>query len=254
MNTGIPISVAIITRNEERNIKDALESVRDFDDIIVVDSFSDDSTVEICREYTPRVYRHEWVGFSMQKQRAVDYAKNEWVLILDADERVTPALKVEMMHEISAALYAGYYIPRKNFFLGRWIKYSGWWPDYTLRLFRKDSSYVEPREVHEKVIVNGKIAYLSSPMLHYTYRTISDYMQKMEIYSTLSAEEIRQRKGMLSGLKLLTNPFLVFMKMYFLRQGFRDGVHGFILAVLYAVQTFLKYAKVVEKNLSPPRN
>lgn len=254
MNAGIPISVAIITRNEERNIKEALESVRDFDDIIVVDAFSDDRTVEICREYTTRVYRHEWVGFSRQKQRAVDYAKNEWVLILDADERVTPGLKVEMMREISASLHAGFYIPRKNFFLGRWIKYSGWWPDYTLRLFRKEASYVEPREVHEKVIVNGTTSYLRSPMLHYTYRSISDYMKKMETYSTLSAEEIRQRNGLLSGLKLLTNPLLVFMKMYFLRQGFRDGAHGFILAVLYAVQTFLKYAKVIEKNLSLPRN
>ena len=254
MGNGIPISVAIITRNEQRNIKDALESVRDFDDIIVVDAFSDDRTIDICREYTTRVYRHEWAGFSRQKQRAVDYAKNDWVFILDADERVTPSLKVEMVREISSSLHSGFYVPRKNFFLGRWIRFSGWWPDYTLRLFRKEASYVEQREVHEKVIVNGTTAYLKSPMLHYTYRTISDYMKKMEMYSALSAEEIRQSRGLFSGLKMIVNPFLVFMKMYFLRQGFRDGGHGLILAVLYAVQTFLKYAKVLENNLTLPRN
>jgi len=250
LNTGIPISAVIITKNEELNIKDALESVRDFDDIVVVDAFSDDRTVEICMDYTIRVYRHEWRGFSAQKQRAVDYAKNKWVFILDADERVTPELREEMLRAVSAGEHHGFYIPRKNFFLGRWIRHSGWWPDHTLRLFRKESSYVEPRAVHEKVVVRGSTSYLGSPLLHYTYRTISDYMKKMETYSTLSAEEISHRGGALLGAKLVINPLLVFLKMYILRQGFRDGAHGFILAGLYSTQTFLKYAKAVEKKLS----
>jgi glycosyltransferase involved in cell wall biosynthesis len=244
----VPISVAIITKNEERNIKEALESVRDFEDIIVVDSFSEDRTVEICRDYTSRVYRHEWQGFSRQKQRAVDYSKNEWVLILDADERVTPGLKLEMMRVISEDDYSGFFIPRKNFFLGKWIRHSGWWPDYTLRLFKKEEAYVEPREVHEKVIVSGPVSYLRNPLLHYTYRTIGDYIKKMETYSSLSAEEIKRNGLLLSGLKLLINPFLVFIKMYILRLGFMDGARGFMLAVLYAVQTFLKYAKALERQ------
>jgi glycosyltransferase involved in cell wall biosynthesis len=249
----IPISAAIITKNEERNIKDALESVRDFDDIVVVDSFSDDRTVEICKTYTSRVYRHEWQGFSRQKQRAVDYAKNDWVLILDADERVTPGLKMEMLQVITENIHIGFFIPRKNFFLGRWIRHSGWWPDYTLRLFKKEHAYVEPREVHEKVIVSGSTLRLKNPLLHFTYRSISDYMTKMESYSSLSAEEIKKKGGLLSGLKLLTNPLLVFLKMYFLRLGCLDGTHGFILAVLYSMQTFLKYAKALENKLSQTR-
>jgi len=250
----VPISAAIITKNEERNIKEALESVRDFDDIVVVDSFSEDRTVEICRDYTSRVYRHEWQRFSRQKQRAVDYSRNDWVLILDADERVTPGLKLEMLRVISENEYSGFFIPRKNFFLGKWIRYSGWWPDYTLRLFKKELSHVEPREVHEKVIVNGPTSYLKNPLVHYTYRTVGEYIKKMETYSSLSAEEIKGKNMLLSGLKLFINPFLVFIKMYILRLGFMDGARGFMLAVLYAVQTFLKYAKALEIQLFSRRN
>ena len=254
MGGRVPISAAIITKNEERNIKEALESVRDFDDIVVVDSFSEDRTVEICRDYTSRVYRHEWQRFSRQKQRAVDYSRNDWVLILDADERVTPGLKLEMLRVISENEYSGFFIPRKNFFLGKWIRYSGWWPDYTLRLFKKELSHVEPREVHEKVIVNGPTSYLKNPLVHYTYRTVGEYIKKMETYSSLSAEEIKGKNMLLSGLKLFINPFLVFIKMYILRLGFMDGARGFMLAVLYAVQTFLKYAKALEIQLFSRRN
>jgi len=245
---NIPLSVAIVTKNEQSNIGDALESVRDFDDIVVVDAFSEDRTVEICGDYTVRVYQHEWPGFARQKQRAVDYAKNEWVLILDADERVTPELKAEMIEEIAGGACCGFYIPRKNYFLGNWIRHSGWWPDYTLRLFRKDSARIEPREVHEKVLVNGAVKHLKNPLLHYTYRTLGDYMHKMETYSTLAAREISRQKGRPSPLSLIINPLAVFAKMYFLRQGFRDGINGFMLAILYAFQAFLKYAKALQNE------
>ena len=249
MSRKIPLSVAIITKNEERNIAEALESVRDFDDIIVVDSFSTDRTVEICRNYTDRIYQHEWMGFSRQKQQAVDYAKNDWVMILDADERVTPELKDEIIREIAAGGNTGLYVPRKNYFLGKWIRRGGWWPDYTLRIFRKASGYVESREVHEKVVVNGPAAYLKSPLIHYTYLTLNDYMKKMDHYSTLAAEEILRQKGRPSSCSLIINPAAVFLKMYVLRLGFKDGIHGLMLAVLYAFQTFVKYAKALEKCL-----
>jgi glycosyltransferase involved in cell wall biosynthesis len=244
----LPLSVAIVTKNEEHNIGDALESVRDFDDIVVVDAFSEDRTVEICRDYTDRVYQHEWPGFARQKQTAVDYAKNEWVLILDADERVTPELKAELIKEMADGTYSGFYIPRKNYFLGSWIRHSGWWPDYTLRFFRKDTARFEPREVHEKIIVGGSTKQLKSPLLHYTYRTLGDYMKKMETYSTLAAREIIRQKGRPSPLSLIVNPLAVFIKMYFLRQGFRDGLNGFMLAILYAFQAFLKYAKALQND------
>ncbi len=248
----IPVSVVIVTKNEEQNIGDALESIRDFEDIVVVDSFSEDRTTEICRKYTSRIFQHEWQGYAKQKQMAVDYAEKPWVLILDADERVTPELKSEIMEKIKSSGFGGFYIPRKNFFLGKWIRYSGWWPDYTLRLFKKNLSFVEQREVHEKVIVKGPVDYLKNSLEHYTYRTISDYIKKMENYSTLSAKEMLsktpQPSSLLLTLKIIASPIFTFLKMFFLKQGFRDGMHGFILAVLYSFYAFLKYAKAWEIN------
>lgn len=243
----IPVSVVIVTKDEERNIRDALESVREFEEVVVVDAFSADSTVEICKRYTPRVFQQEWAGYAKQKQAAVDLATKEWVLILDADERVTPELKRELAGKIGEGIRDGFYLPRKNFFLGKWIRHSGWWPDYTLRLFRKEVSHVEYREVHEKVVVKGSVGYLEEPMEHYTYRTIAEYLRKMEQYSTLSANELCMKKTT-PLLSIMVNPVLVFIKMFLLRQGFRDGMHGFILAGLYSVYTFLKYAKIWEKR------
>jgi glycosyltransferase involved in cell wall biosynthesis len=243
----IPVSVAIITKNEERNIGDALESIRDFEDIVVVDSFSEDRTAEICRRYTPRVYQHAWEGFAKQKQKAIDLTAKEWVLLLDADERVTPELKSEIARKISAGHIAGFYLPRKNFFLGKWIRHSGWWPDHTLRLFRKEVSRMQPREVHERVIVSGPLEYMENPLEHHTYRTLSQYVCKMESYSSLSAGESSD-KGARVLWSMVVHPPFTFLRMFLMRQGFRDGVHGFVLAVLYSFYTFLKYAKTWEKN------
>lgn len=241
--------MVIVTKDEERNIREALESVREFEDIVVVDAFSSDGTVDICREYTSRVYRQEWMGYARQKQAAVDRAERPWVLILDADERVTPELKMEISEKIGGqeGAFSGYYLPRKSFFLGRWMRHSGWWPDYILRLFRKDAAHIEPREVHEKVMVNGAAGYLKGALEHYTYRTVSDFMRKMENYSTLSAREMGDKKAA-PLISMVLNPFAVFIKMFFLRQGFRDGMHGFVLAGLYSVYTFLKYAKIWERR------
>ena len=244
----IPVSVAIVTKNESRNIKDSLESVKDFDDIVVVDAFSSDNTTEICRKYTERVYEHEWQGYAAQKQTAIDYANNDWVLILDADERVTPELRQEIMKKVKENSLSGFYIPRKNFFLGKWIRHSGWWPDHTLRLFKKDVSKMEQRAVHEKVNVNGAVGHIRAPFEHYTYRTISEYIGKMDNYASLSAEELGNRGFISAFISMLFSPVVVFLKMYLLRQGFRDGIHGLVLAVLYSFYTFLKYAKVLERK------
>ncbi|MCI0469080.1 MAG: glycosyltransferase family 2 protein [Nitrospirae bacterium] len=246
----IPISVVIITKNEERNIEDALASASGFDEIVVVDSFSDDKTVEICRKYTDRIFFHEWQGYARQKQTAVNYAKNDWTLILDADERITPNLKSEIIAALdSRAGYAGFYLPRKNYFLGRWIRHSGWWPDYTLRLFRKELSYIEQREVHEKVIVKGMVGFLKEPIEHHSYRTLSEYITKMENYTAMSAVEINKRKRY-PLISMIFSPPFVFIKMFFIRQGFMDGVRGLILSLFYSFYTFLKYAKAWEKRLN----
>lgn len=239
--------MVIVTKDEERNIRDALESVRDFEDIVVLDAFSTDSTPAICREYGCRFYQREWMGFAKQKQAAIDLAERPWVLILDADERITPELKAEISERLPGGTARGYYLPRKSYFLGKWIRHSGWWPDHVLRLFRKDSAHIEPREVHEKVVVDGAVEYLKGPLEHYTYRTISDYVRKMENYSSLSAAELGGRKDATLA-SLVINPLAVFVKMFFLRQGFRDGMHGFILAGLYSFYTFLKYAKIWERR------
>ncbi len=244
----ISVSVAIITHNEESNIHDALKSVDEFEDVIVVDAFSEDKTVEICKTFNCRFFQHKWQGFARQKQTAMDYAEKQWVLILDADERVTPDLQKEIELKIADNSFNGYYIPRKNFFLGKWIKHSGWWPDHTLRLFRKDMSHMETREVHEKVNVKGPVGYLQAPFEHYTYRTISDYIKKMENYSDLAAKEMRGKGMVASVLSMLFSPVVVFIKMYVVRQGFRDGGHGIVLAILYSIYTFLKYLKVLENR------
>lgn len=249
----IPASVVIVVKNEERNIGDALNSVKDFEDIVVLDAFSTDSTVDICNRYPVRIYQQEWLGYARQKQAAINYAERQWVLLLDADERVTPGLKEEISNillnrEGSGPL--GFYIPRKNFFLGRWIKHGGWWPDYTIRLFRKDSAYIEEREVHEKVIIRGPTGYLKNPLAHYTYRNISDYIKKMDDYSTLAAKDVLSKNPRLSTpsliFKMMVRPVFTFFRMYILRQGFRDGIHGLILALLYSFYTFLKYLKAWE--------
>lgn len=243
----IAISVVIVTKDEEKNIKDALESVKEFSEIIVIDSFSSDRTVDICKKYTKNVYQEEWKGYANQKQKGIDRASLPWVLILDADERITKELKSEIADALNDKNCSGFHIPRKNFFLEKWVRHGGWWPDYTLRLFRKDRAHIERREVHEKIVVQGSTRYLKNPMEHYTSRTFSDFLKKLEDYSSLSAKEMH-RQGIKPGILSFTaRPFFTFSKMFFFRMGFLDGEHGLILSLLYSYYTFLKYAKTWEK-------
>jgi len=244
----IPVSIAIITKNEERNIEEALESVKDFEEIVIVDAFSEDKTLDICRKYTDKIFQYEWQGFAKQKQLAIDKTTLSWVFVLDADERVTEPLKKEIMKKIKEDK-DGYFIPRKNFFLGRWIKHSGWWPDYTLRLFKKEKGKVELREVHEKIIVDGKIGYMKEPFLHYTYQNIEEFIKKMNNYASLSAQEIVKRNPSRYKIfyKIIFSPCFTFLKMYIFRLGLLDGIRGLILAMLYSFYGFLKYAKVWER-------
>jgi len=245
----LPLSVVIVTENEEKNIREALQSIKDIAEVIIVDAFSTDRTLEICREYTDKIYQAEWQGYARQKQMAVERAKSPWVFILDSDERFTESLREEIAHIVkNNGVYSGFYAPRKNFFLGKWIRHGGWWPDYTLRLFLKEKAIMEERKVHEKVVVNGKVGYLKNPIEHYTYRTVSDYIKKMDRYSTLSAKELRE-KGISPGMiTMVVHPLTTFFKMFLLRGGFMDGIHGLILAVLYSYYTFLKYLKLWETS------
>jgi glycosyltransferase involved in cell wall biosynthesis len=239
------ISVAIITKNEEKNIKDALESVKWADEIIVVDAYSTDRTPEICRQFTDRVYSLEWSGFARQKQKAVSLTHQEWVLVLDADERVSDRLKGEIIEVLSGnPKHNGYLIARKNFFGDRWIRHGGWWPDYTLRLFRRGSGSFKLREVHESIQVFGDTGYLRNPILHYTYKDTNDFLERMETYATLGAKELHKDGRRAYIADLLLRPFATFVRMYFLRLGFLDGTCGLKLAYLYSRYTFRKYSEL----------
>lgn len=242
-----PLSVITITYNEEKNIRDCLESVKWADEVIVVDSFSTDKTMDICGKYTDKIYKEEWKGYANQKNSAIGKTKGDWILSIDADERVTSSLKEEIFNTLSDSNKKdGYFIPRKNFFCGRWIKHCGWYPDYTMRLFRKDKGHFTPREVHESAVVSGTTDYLKNPIEHHTYKSLSDFLQRMDKYSTLSAQEYFHKGKKIPLFQLIFGSFFTFTKMYVIRMGFLDGYYGLLLSVLYSYYTFFKYAKLKE--------
>jgi glycosyltransferase involved in cell wall biosynthesis len=241
------ISVTVICLNEAAEIGPCLDSVRWADEIVVCDSGSTDGTREICRAYTDKVYADPWRGFSAHKNLAVDRATKEWVLSLDADERVTPELADEIQQTIRCASpLDGYTIPRRNYFLGQWIRHGGWYPDRTLRLFRRGKGRFLPRAVHEAVRVEGAVGELRAPLEHYTYRSMSAYLQRMDRYSTLAAAEMHAEGRRASVADLSLRPLVTFLRMLIWQQGFRDGTGGLVLAGLYAAQALAKYAKLWE--------
>jgi glycosyltransferase involved in cell wall biosynthesis len=241
------VSATIITRNELANIRECLRSLQWVSEILVVDQFSEDGTAEIARSLGARVFQEAWHGFSGQKNLAIEKAQGPWILSLDADERVTPALR----REIEAILEAdgpedGYHVARRNYFCGRWIRHGGWYPDHSLRLFRKDAGRFAPRSVHERVVLEGKTGYLKHPMEHFTYASVGDYLNRMERYSRLAADEVLSSGRKPGWTSMLFRPLFTFLKMYGLKRGFLDGREGFFLAVSYAYYTFLKYYRAAE--------
>jgi glycosyltransferase involved in cell wall biosynthesis len=242
------ISVTIISRNEARNIEECLASVSWASEVVVVDQFSTDSTAEIARACGAKVFREPWHGFARQKNIALERARGPWILSLDADERVTGLLREEILQVLGEdSDFSGFFVPRKNFFCGKWIRHGGWYPDYTLRLFRKSAGRFAERSVHERVVVHGKTARLKQPLEHYTYRSIGDYVLRMERYSRLAAHELRRQGVSPSWSTLLFRPLFTFFKMYALKRGFMDGREGLFLAASYAFYTFLKYERIKEK-------
>ncbi|KPK77885.1 MAG: hypothetical protein AMJ89_01635 [candidate division Zixibacteria bacterium SM23_73] len=239
------ISTIVITRNEEKNIRRCLSSIDWVDEIVVVDSGSRDDTKKIASEFTKRIFDIKWEGFGKTKSFAKDKASHQWILSVDADEVVTQDLKDEIQKITkSEDSLDGYYIPRKSNFLGKWIKHGGWYPDYVLRLFKKDNAKFNHSMVHEKVEVNGEIGYLKNALLHYTDPTFDHYLEKLNRYTSLGAEEL-YRKGKRTKLfDIILRPWAVFFKMYFVKKGFLDGVSGFILAVSSGFHVFSKYVKL----------
>jgi len=241
------LSVIIICLNAQEKIRACLESVAWADEIVVCDSGSTDETPAICRQYTDKFYTDPWRGFGAHKNLALDRATNPWVLSLDTDERVTPALEGRIRQILEGPAEAvGYSVPRQNYFLGRWIRHGGWYPDHVLRLFRRERGRFRERAVHEAVEVDGRTATLAEGIEHHTYDSVSAYLARMDRYSALAAEELQRAGVRCRAGDLLWRPPATAFKMYVLRQGYRDGVHGLALAGLYGAYTFAKYLKLWE--------
>ena len=239
------ISAIVITYNEEKNIERCLSSIAWVDEIVVVDSESTDDTKKIASEFTPRVFDIKWEGFGKAKDFAKDKASHQWILSVDADEVVTEDLKDEIQRITrSEDSLDGYYISRKSNFLGKWIKHGGWYPDYVLRLFKKDKAKFNHSMVHEKVWVEGKTGYLKNDLLHYTDPDFDHYLEKLNRYTSLGAEELFRKGKRAELFDVIFRPWAVFFKMYFVRKGFLDGLSGFILAVSSAFHVFSKYVKL----------
>lgn len=249
MNKRQPLSVTIITYNEEQHIRAALESVAWADEIVVVDSQSTDRTVEICRAYTEYVYQIPWHGYVEQKNIATEKASHRWILNIDADERVSPELAKEIQDALSQeARYVGFSMPRKTYYLGGWIAHCGWYPDEKLRLYRKDCGLWVGQSLHEQVQINGPTAKLSSDLYHYTYQNIADHLQKMNSFTSLAAA---QKQESVTGAGIFLRTVLTFFKKYLLQQGFRDGTRGVIVCLLAAFTVTLKYSKLWERQQVP---
>ena len=244
----VPLSVAIITRNEEKNILACMESVSFAGQIIIVDSGSTDKTLEIAAEFVCEIYSEEWRGFGPQKQSAVEKCRLPWILILDADERIPPQT-AEIIKKIVTSpqiLEAGFSFHRKNYFQGRWIKHAGWWPDRVIRLFRKELGYITPATVHEAVEVQGVVGILDIPIEHFTESSFARILQKIDKYSTMGAYESYKEGKSSSIFSAFTRAFFTFIQNYFLRLGLLDGKQGLTLAVTDSINKFFKYAKLSE--------
>lgn len=243
------LSVVIIASNEEQNIKDCLESIKWADEIIVVDAHSNDRTVDIARGYTDNVFLNEWPGFGPQKNLGIDKATYNWILIVDSDERVTPELRDEIEDKLSNAadnVFVGYQVPRRNYFYGKWVRWGGAYPDYQLRLFRKDAGRYNDVPVHENLILQGPIGYLNNPLNHLADRRISDRFIKVDRYAAMAAKEMVNKKGRVRWYDIALRPIAPFIKAYILKKGYRDGIYGLIYGVFTGFYTFSKYVKLWE--------
>lgn len=245
------ITATVITFNEEHNIAVALDSLSWADEIIVVDSESTDLTVEIARQFTDRIFVRPWPGYSAQKNFASDQAANDWIFSLDADERVSPELadQIKQLKLATSPVAATFEMPRLTSYLGRWIKHSGWHPDYKLRLYDRSRAQWRGDYVHETLEVNGKIERIKGNILHYTVRDASEHHLRMDRYTTLAARQLSSQGKHVSLASLLLSPAAVFLRSYIFKLGFLDGIPGLAIARFAAHYEFLKNLKLWEMRM-----
>ena len=243
----MPVTATVITLNESANLRAALESLSWADEIIVVDSESTDDTAAIARGFTDKVMVRPWPGYIAQKNFAAEHATHDWILSLDADERISPALAEEIRAIVrQRPSAAGYRMPRVTFHLGRWIRSTDWYPDYQLRLYDRRRARWAGRYVHESVKADGPVVDLQGEILHYAYRDLAHHFQTMDRYTTLAARQMFEDGRRAGLLDLAMHPPAAFLRNYVLRGGFRDGIPGLIVSAMNARYVGLKFAKLWE--------
>jgi glycosyltransferase involved in cell wall biosynthesis len=251
------ISVCITAGNEESNIRRCLESVTWADEIIVVDSFSKDNTVSICKEYTDLVFQHRWLGYIGQKNLIKDLAQGPWILFIDADEEISPKLKDEILIELNkdtAKDIAGYEFPRMVKYLGKWIRHGDWYPDIKMRLFRKALGKCGGKEPHDRTTVDGPVKRLKGDLFHYTYKDVADQLSSLDRFSTISAEGMFNEGRKPKIADLFFRPPFRLIRGYVIKGGFLDGLQGVVISIITSYGVFLKYVKLWELHLKKRQN
>lgn len=252
---SLGLSVIVITKNEASRIGDCLASVQFADEIIVLDGFSTDATADIARAHGAQVHQAaDWPGFGPQKNRVLALATQPWVLSIDADERVTPELQAEIVQTLAHPSYDGYQIARLSEFCGKKIRHSGWWPDYVVRLFRRELGTFDNVPVHEQVVVQGRVGKLKSWFLHFPFDDLEALVTKINRYSSDAAQMMALKGRRVGVFGLITHSAWTFIRIYLLRRGFLDGRHGFVLAVTAASGSFLRYSKLMFLNEASQRS
>lgn len=243
-----PLSVVIITKNEEHNIERCLKSVNWANEIVVIDNGSTDRTLEFCRKYNCRITETDWLGFGPLKKLAVDTANYDWIFSIDSDEEVSEPLQDKILNILANPRSNGFRIRRESFYLGKKIRHGGWDRDYQLRLFNRKFGNFNDKQVHESVSISGMVGRIEEPMFHYTYPTVHSHIEKMNRYSELGLESLARKKKTASIGSAVLRGLAKFIKMYVLQQGFLDGKIGFVLCYNSAFGVYLKYLKLWEKN------
>lgn len=236
------LTVVVLTRNEEQNIVACLASLGWADRLVVLDSLSTDDTVRLAREQGATVFEHPFHDYASQRNKALELVESDWIFFVDADERATPELAQEIRDVLASPSEAGWWVPRKNYIFGKWIRHTGWYPDYQLRLLKRDKARYDPnRQVHEVVILDGESGYLQNTLTHYNYRTVRQFLDKQRVYTNYDAEILFSQAIRPKWRNFILQPLREFWRRYVTWRGYRDGGHGLLLSLLMAYFNWVMY-------------